>query len=82
MKKVRIRYCGGCNPRYDRARLADRIRKAFPEYDYTASEDADLTVSLCGCPARCIAEDAETSLTVFNLTEWKEIEDFLNSKGL
>ena len=55
---VRVKYCGGCNPRYDRAGLVRRMREDFPGasvvYDETPSgEEIDVVLVVCGCPVRC-----------------------------
>jgi len=38
MKLICIKYCGGCNPRIDRAKLALEIEKLLtPEYSLTTN---------------------------------------------
>jgi len=32
-KKVGIRYCGGCNPRFDRGAMVKRICEKHPEWE-------------------------------------------------
>lgn len=54
--EIGIRYCGGCNPTYDRVAVVKRLRKLLPEYTFTAAQpgksyDAVLVVS--GCPTAC-----------------------------
>jgi hypothetical protein len=59
-KRIRIKYCGGCNPRYDRTALAARLRAAFPEADIaeTSSDGPDYFVAvICGCPAACASHE-------------------------
>lgn len=54
--RVGIKYCGGCNPEYDRVavvnhikeRLRDKIEIVRPE-----SEDVDLILSVNGCRTAC-----------------------------
>ena len=53
---VAIKYCGGCNPRFDRAAAAKRLAADFPGLTVEHARSgtaADLLVVLCGCPARC-----------------------------
>lgn len=56
-EKIGLRYCGGCNARYDRVALVRRLEAAFPEWDFVSArpqtEYAALVV-VCGCPARCV----------------------------
>lgn len=55
--RIGIKYCGGCNPRYDRKqaveKLADRMTGMQVE---TAREDGqyDVVLLVCGCTAQCI----------------------------
>ena len=54
--KIGIKYCGGCNPRYDRLEIAKRLKKDYPEELYvhaTGEKDLDLVIVLCGCTAEC-----------------------------
>lgn len=55
-EKIGVRYCGGCNPRYDRVALVRRLESFFPEQEFVPAEPggsypAVLVVS--GCTARC-----------------------------
>ena len=45
---VGLRYCGGCNPRYDRVAAVGRLRAPPP-----AAPGQPAVVLVCGCPARC-----------------------------
>lgn len=54
--RIGVRYCGGCNPTYDRVAVVKRLQKLLPEYTFTAAQpgtpyDAVLVVS--GCPTAC-----------------------------
>ena len=54
--RVRVRYCGGCNPRYDRAALARRLPGAFPGLEFVfvaAGGPCGREVLVCGCERRC-----------------------------
>jgi 4-hydroxybutyrate CoA-transferase len=55
-KRIRIKYCGGCNPRYDRTSITTKLRADFPEavVAETAGDGPDRFVAvICGCPAAC-----------------------------
>jgi len=50
-----LKYCGGCNPRYDRGAFLAKLQADFPQLrqvDATA-ETPDFALVLCGCPSRC-----------------------------
>jgi hypothetical protein len=57
MKLTGIKYCGGCNPHIDRAKLALEIEKLLsPEYSLTtdqASNTWDVGILICGCLTDC-----------------------------
>ena len=54
--RVRVRYCGGCNPRYDRVALARRLPGAFPGVQFVFGRGGGpcgREVLVCGCERRC-----------------------------
>ena len=56
--KIGIRYCGGCNPRYDRVRAVQTLEAAFPDvlfFSQGADSAPDLLIMVCGCSSRCIS---------------------------
>lgn len=56
MKTARIKFCGGCNPEYDRPAAAGRIRQKLERSGYTVmtgNGEADMAVVVCGCPCAC-----------------------------
>lgn len=51
---VGVRYCGGCNPRYDRVAAVERLRARFPNLKFCpAAPGQDLILVVCGCTAQC-----------------------------
>ena len=56
MLKVGIKYCGGCNPGYDRVALADYIKKSLHgRVDFVPldSDGIDLVLAVEGCKTCC-----------------------------
>ena len=58
MKLTGIKYCGGCNPLIDRAKLALEIEKLLPT-EYSLSTDQtfnlwDIGILICGCSTACV----------------------------
>lgn len=56
MMKIRVKYCGGCNPRFDRKAVAEALRAACREAEVIerhAEEPMDFVTVICGCPAAC-----------------------------
>jgi hypothetical protein len=59
-KKIGIKYCGGCNPTYERVEMIQRVqslmkdRFLFLRHD---QQNLDLLVSINGCPRACAGEN-------------------------
>jgi hypothetical protein len=54
--RISIKFCGGCNPRIDRGRIAEKVKAYFSESGYEViynNLDADFIIYLSGCPASC-----------------------------
>lgn len=55
--KVRVKYCGGCNPRYERRAVTERLKAAFPQAGFVETGDDegpfDHVAVICGCSAAC-----------------------------
>ncbi len=54
--RIALRYCGGCNPRFDRRSFVDSLEKQFPQLNlspFCSGEDYDATLVICGCPVQC-----------------------------
>ena len=51
---VGVRYCGGCNPRYDRTAALHALEEQFPGLRFLpAAPGQPLTLVICGCAAQC-----------------------------
>lgn len=53
---VSIKFCGGCNPRIDRGKIAGELKKRFEKLGMTVvwnKLDADFIVFLSGCTTSC-----------------------------
>lgn len=53
---IGVRYCGGCNPRYDRVALVQRLRGFFPEQEFVPAQEGvpyPAALVVCGCATRC-----------------------------
>lgn len=53
-RTVGLRYCGGCNPWYDRVAAVERLRARLPNVELCpAAPGQGAALVVCGCPARC-----------------------------
>ena len=58
--KIGIKYCGGCNPRYDRTNIVEQLKRDLPESDVfpaVPSAGLDYVVVVCGCKSACALLD-------------------------
>ena len=57
MKLIGVKYCGGCNPQIDRAKVIRELVKKLPdEYQLTSSPSDTgwfAAVMVCGCEVAC-----------------------------
>ena len=75
---VGVRYCGGCNPRYDRVAAVRRLEEQCPNVRFLpAGPGQELTLLVCGCSAQCAGrEDLDGAV----LTLWSP-EQFDQAAG-
>lgn len=63
--KVGIRYCGGCNPSFDRVEAVRSLSKALNigtvRYDQPGVQTLLL---ICGCPKACPVDDQKVSPSI------------------
>lgn len=53
---IGIKYCGGCNPRYDRGKLVSQLKNDIQADLHFVSENtqnADWFIIVCGCESAC-----------------------------
>ena len=57
---VALRYCGGCNPRYDRGGLVRQLTKRFSNLQFVPFSDSEqrllAVLVICGCTAACAGQ--------------------------
>ena len=57
--RLALKFCGGCNPVFERGEVAQRIREGFRAPRWVSwEEESDLVLIINGCPTAC-AERAE-----------------------
>ena len=84
---IRVKYCGGCNPRYDRRAVTEKLRAAFPQAEFVEMGDDegefDHVIVLCGCPAACAAHEGlvgrHGKTVVDSAGQSEELEDVLRA---
>ncbi|MFP4667313.1 MAG: hypothetical protein ACOCY3_00925 [Desulfosalsimonas sp.] len=64
MIKVKIRYCGGCNPEIDRSQTVAQLAQMLEgraEWTYNPEARADVILQVSGCAHACPDEENTTS---------------------
>jgi hypothetical protein len=63
MKRIGVKYCGGCNPRIERSRFVEELKKKLAgdlSLDIDCNREKwELGVLVCECPVAC-ADRVET----------------------
>ncbi len=77
--KLGIKYCGGCNSRYDRSYQVKELLKSIPDADpvYNTSVYCPVWLVVCGCPNSCVNAD---SLRAGKVLKIVSIKDFIRLK--
>ena len=59
MAIIAVKYCGGCNPWYNRTQFVQNLQGSFPECEFSGADilDPDFALIVCGCPARCLSHE-------------------------
>ena len=80
MLKVSIKYCGGCNPYYDRVALVKRIESRLQgkvEFVSPAHDDVDLVLAVEGCKTACADLSSFLGKTIHIITRNEDAGKFL-----
>ena len=54
--RIGIKYCGGCNPRYDRVAAVKELQRQHPEWTVELAGEGgqEYILVVCGCTAACV----------------------------
>ena len=81
-KKIGIKYCGGCNPEYERVELIRRIQVLLQDrFLLLGYEERDLCamVFVEGCPRACAGNDSNhQELPSRSITEEIDFENLID----
>lgn len=78
--RVGIKYCGGCNPEYDRVAILDHIKQSLQDEIETVrpeSEDVDLILSVNGCSTACADLKPFENLKIHKITSVEGSNTFI-----
>ena len=77
---VGIKYCGGCNPEYDRVALVEQIRcvlKGKVEFVSAQSEGVELILAVQGCTTACADLTPFKGIQIKMITKTEDAERFI-----
>lgn len=55
--KTGVKFCGGCNPTFDRGEAFNELKKRYPEVEfesYDAGKKYKRLILICGCERTCL----------------------------
>lgn len=61
--RIGIKYCGGCNSRYDRTAIVEQLKKDLPDSEFVSADpsvEMDFVVVITGCQSACAKTDGLT----------------------
>jgi len=77
---VGIKYCGGCNPEYDRVALVEQIGcvlKGKVEFVSAQSEGVELILAVQGCATACADLTPFKGIQIKIITKTEDAERFI-----
>ena len=80
MKTFKIRYCGGCNPEYDRTRLAADLKrelKGICRFVQGDGPDVDAVLVIHGCMTACGEPDPGNARPCIHIRSLEEAAAFI-----
>ena len=82
--RIGLKYCGGCNPGYDRVDLAQQIEENLlgkAEFVSPGSEDVNLILAVQGCSTACADLSAFQGMEIRVITNIEGAERFIKEIG-
>jgi len=84
-KKIGIKYCGGCNPSYERVEIVQRAQSQLnPPFHFVHHDqpDVDGMILVSGCQRACAAQDLNRTMNHYLVTgenDFGPLMDWLKS---
>lgn len=78
--KVLIKYCGGCNPDYDRVALVDHLKERLKnniQWVQSDAKEADVILLIAGCKTACVKVDQIKDLKRYLITGPHQGEEWI-----
>lgn len=78
--RIRIKYCGGCNPNYDRVALVEEMKARLSgsvEWVGPDADSCDLVVAVQGCETACADLTAFDGYEIHHITCPEDLDPFV-----
>lgn len=82
--RIGVKYCGGCDPGYDRVALARHLQEGLADRAELVAPDSEgvsLVMVLAGCPSKCADTSSFAGLKTLWITCPEDARDFLERMG-
>jgi sulfite reductase beta subunit-like hemoprotein len=83
-RKVGIKYCGGCNPSYERVEMIQQVQSLLKDrftFSIHDQQDLDIMVLVSGCPRACANKNSNhpevPSRSIVGESDFKSLIDWL-----
>ena len=80
MPRVGIKYCGGCNPEYDRVMSVEQIKRALKgkvEFVPAQNEGVEIILAVQGCATACADLSLFKGIQIKFITKPEDAEEFI-----
>ncbi|MGN0658284.1 MAG: hypothetical protein ACI4LA_01625 [Emergencia sp.] len=77
--KIGVRFCGGCNPRYDRGAYYRKTVRNFPQHSFSVAEEGplyDVLLVIGGCTSCCASYEQFRYERLIRIWDDTEIPEF------
>ncbi len=80
MIRVRVKYCGGCNPSYDRVALVEALKERLSGRVVLVTDDREIAgvLAVQGCDTACADVSAFEGKPIFFLTDPAQVGGFID----
>ncbi len=82
---IGIKYCGGCNPKYNRIDLVKNLMNEYNDAIFETARDNvfyDLVIVICGCSSSCVNHEkliGKRKKIITDEKDFNEIKDIINN---
>jgi hypothetical protein len=78
--RIGIKFCGGCNPEFDRGLMANRITESLKgKAKMVPLEEGEVeaVIAIEGCPTACADLDSFSDVPIYKITSEEERDRFV-----